>query len=358
MGCLQSCYLCSKSTDEERKVLLRKNRVYSAGNTSRHRYNESTTTSSLSDSGSRGTVSSKEPQQSIVPTAPKPTGGEQSVNTRVVSSTNEARHQGYKRGLNIERESHTAETPQTKTKVAFEMSIRSPNSRTVPGGTSTAHSIAREVGGPQQTTISVENSRYVDSTCVIPKEEYVEKYIATRNQVREVNKPQKTQTSAGKFWNINLNNCDLDEHFAAARKEAVMHANKRNECFKKSREAYLGGRGAEAKEFSELGKEHKAKMEAANKKAMEIVIVAQDLDEADKINLHGLYVQEAVEATRDFVKSCIGRFERVQVITGQGLHSDKGPVIKPAIIKLCEREDWEYSLDFNPGCLLVRVPNF
>ena len=121
------------------------------------------------------------------------------------------------------------------------------------------------------------------------------------------------------------------------------------------------GREADAKEHSDRGKEHRAKMEAANKRAKEIIIGPQNLAEADKIDLHGLLVQEAVEATRDFVKSSIGRLETVQVITGQGLHSDKakGPVIMPAIIGLCKKEGWKIvpsRKPKNPGCFIIQVP--
>ena len=128
----------------------------------------------------------------------------------------------------------------------------------------------------------------------------------------------------------------------------------------RSKRASKEGKEADAKVFSDRGKEHRAKMEAANKRAMEIIIGPQNLAEAEKIDLHGLLVQEAVEATRDFVKSSIGRLETVQVITGQGSHSDKakGAVIKPAIINLCWRENWRIHFDpSNPGCLTISVPN-
>ena len=100
-------------------------------------------------------------------------------------------------------------------------------------------------------------------------------------------------------------------------------------------------------------------MEAAHKKAASIVLDPQNLDKADKIDLHGLLVHEAVDATRDFVKSCVGRLKTVQVITGQGLHSDKakGPVIKPAIFQLCKDENWQHEMDpNNPGSITVSVP--
>ena len=147
--------------------------------------------------------------------------------------------------------------------------------------------------------------------------------------------------------------------YYAARKDAEEETIKRDKCLGRSKRASKEGKEADAKVFSDRGKEHRAKMEAANKRAMEIIIGPQNLAEADKIDLHGLLVQEAVEATRDFVKSSIGRLETVQVITGQGLHSDKakGPVIKPAIISLCKKEGWKIDPQpNNAGCFIIQVP--
>ena len=176
-----------------------------------------------------------------------------------------------------------------------------------------------------------------------------------------VEKPVSAGTHLDGFGNL------VDEHGArvwpeayhAARKEAEDHAVERGKCFEESKKAFEEGRKAEAKELSERGKEHGALMEAANKRAAGIVLEPQHLDKADRIDLHGLLVHEAVEATKDFVKSCTGRLKTVEVITGQGLHSDKakGPVIKPAIFQLCKDENWQHEISpHNPGCIIVSVP--
>ena len=146
---------------------------------------------------------------------------------------------------------------------------------------------------------------------------------------------------------------DADAYFAA-RKEAGEHALERERYRDKAQKAFLRG-----KAYSEKSRKLGDLMHAANNQAASIILKSQNLAEADKIDLHGLHAQETVEATRNFVK-CIGRLERVQVITGQGFHSDKakGPVIKPAIINLCWRENWRIDSDpGNPGCLTISVPN-
>ena len=80
---------------------------------------------------------------------------------------------------------------------------------------------------------------------------------------------------------------------------------------------------------------------------------------ADKLDLHGLHVNEAVDATREFVNFNTGKKKSVQIITGIGNHSDvkKGPAIKPAILDLCKFEGWEvYQDENNEGSLTLQVP--
>ena len=189
-----------------------------------------------------------------------------------------------------------------------------------------------------------------DEPSALAKEEDVAKHFAAPTDAHLDSFGNLVDQHGGRVW---------PEAYYAARKEAEEEAILRGKCFEESKKAFEEDRKGDAKELSDRGKEHGAKMEAANKRAMEIIIGPQNLAEAEKIDLHGLLVQEAVEATRDFVKSSIGRLETVQVITGQCLHSDKakGPVIKPAILELCKEEGWKIDPQpNNPGCFIVQVP--
>lgn len=162
-----------------------------------------------------------------------------------------------------------------------------------------------------------------------------------------------------RVWSVSFLSCELQEEYNEARKAAEKHALKRGRLFEKSQKAYRSGCGAEAKELAERGHEQSALMEAANKRAAEIILGSQDLVDGDEINLHGLLVKEAIEATREFVLSCVGRLDVVKVITGQGRHSysSKGPVVKFAVMQLCENENWEYDIHANNhGCLIVEIP--
>ena len=102
-------------------------------------------------------------------------------------------------------------------------------------------------------------------------------------------------------------------------------------------------------------------MEEANKRAVAEILTPQNLRYSDSIDLHGLLVNEAVQATKDFVKSKIGTSTKtVEVITGRGLHSDpsKGAVIKPAIVTLCKEQGWKMDTNTkNQGSFLVIIPS-
>jgi DNA-nicking Smr family endonuclease len=148
--------------------------------------------------------------------------------------------------------------------------------------------------------------------------------------------------------------------YYTARKEAEQHAIERGNCFEAAKKAFDADKKAEAKALSDKGKAHGEQMEEANKRAAAVILGPQNLDQGDKIDIHGLLLKEAVDATRDFVKGSVGKKATVEVITGQGLHSDeaKGPVIKPAIIAMCEEEKWQIGSDpANPGSFTVHVPS-
>eukprot|EP00042_Codosiga_hollandica_P020008 m.63400 g.63400 ORF g.63400 m.63400 type:complete len:315 (+) comp49639_c0_seq2:65-1009(+) len=158
----------------------------------------------------------------------------------------------------------------------------------------------------------------------------------------------------------------VDEHggrvwpdaYYQARKDAEEHAQSRGKCFDDSKVAFAEDRKGEAKALSDEGKKHGELMVEANKRAVQVILGPQNLASSDKIDLHGLLVQEALDATKEFVLSCVGRKQTVEVITGQGLHSDKakGPQIKPKIIEMCKQEGWQLDADENnPGSFTVHV---
>ena len=143
-----------------------------------------------------------------------------------------------------------------------------------------------------------------------------------------------------------------------ARREAEEHAQKRAAYFQKSQEAFSSGMKKEAHELSALGKQEGLEMERCNKIAADEILLPQALDNNDTIDLHGLFVNEAVEATTSFVTAHIARLKRsaepprqksLHIITGAGHHSDakKGAAVKPAILGLCRQRGWRVLPDEN-----------
>lgn len=65
-------------------------------------------------------------------------------------------------------------------------------------------------------------------------------------------------------------------------------------------------------------------MEEANKQAVRAILQPQNSEGTGVLDLHGLYVKEAEEATKAFLleQQRAKRFGAVEVITGAGHHSD------------------------------------
>jgi DNA-nicking Smr family endonuclease len=138
-------------------------------------------------------------------------------------------------------------------------------------------------------------------------------------------------------------------------------------AFEESRDAYQNGDGARAKQLSDEGRRHKAEMEALNRQACDWIyhgatnshihkrdsdsLVANNTDsDPNEIDLHGLYVKEAVERTEQAIQAAqrcgypnvhliVGDYSAsnllrisVYIFVGKGLHSQANVAkIKPAI---------------------------
>ncbi|KAK9461059.1 uncharacterized protein V1516DRAFT_695778 [Lipomyces oligophaga] len=131
----------------------------------------------------------------------------------------------------------------------------------------------------------------------------------------------------------------------------------KSRCLKDSQDAYHSGDGAGAKEFSNRAKEHDRLMDQYNAQAAAFVFRANNADsDADEIDLHGLFVNEAVEYLKERINSSMQRNEdHLEVIVGKGHHSTGGvPKIKPAVINLCEEHGFQYGVeDDNTGVILI-----
>ncbi|KAL4977379.1 hypothetical protein BDW66DRAFT_39540 [Aspergillus desertorum] len=141
-----------------------------------------------------------------------------------------------------------------------------------------------------------------------------------------------------------------------ARQEAV----KRNSCFQRSQEAYASGDGAAAKEFSELGKAHGRKMEEYNRQASEFIFRENNAPgrvDADTIDLHGQFVEEAEDILEERIKYARSQGQNhLHVIVGKGNHSvNHVQKIKPRVEKVCRELGLQYATEENEGRIYVNL---
>jgi len=130
-------------------------------------------------------------------------------------------------------------------------------------------------------------------------------------------------------------------------------------CFEESKRVYAAGDGARAKALSNEGKEHKAEMEGLNAEASAWIYAKNNEDSGPgEIDLHGLYVKEAIDYTDRAIEAAKRRGDTtLNVIVGKGLHSSGGVAkLKPAIEALMQKHNLVAELDpDNAGVLIVQL---
>ncbi len=143
------------------------------------------------------------------------------------------------------------------------------------------------------------------------------------------------------------------------RSEASSYGKKMGEAFNDAKLYWEKGDKAKAKELSNFGYECKKNMEVHNASAVKLIATKNNNEkDFDEIDLHGLYVNEAIEYFKEtlILKMGDGNFESLKVIVGKGLHSKEKPKIKEAIINFVILHNLQvYENPLNPGCLIVCV---
>ena len=122
--------------------------------------------------------------------------------------------------------------------------------------------------------------------------------------------------------------------------------------------AYARGAKADAHKFSEQKNACRARMEDANRRAADAIVAPQDARATRKLDLHGLYVREAEDATRALVAHFRGKGgATLEIVTGAGHHSkDHHAKIKPAIEALLRDEKLPFESEHGGGAFRVTVP--
>ncbi|KAI8082585.1 uncharacterized protein B0P05DRAFT_596034 [Gilbertella persicaria] len=155
---------------------------------------------------------------------------------------------------------------------------------------------------------------------------------------------------------------DDDNEYSRLRQLAHEEAEKRNNFYAQSQEAYKSGNGAEAKELSNKGHHHDNLMKQYNQRAADHIFAAHMLivknqgRPRNEIDLHGLFIKEASEKVEEAIRRCQDHGdENLVIIVGKGLHSpNQIAKLKPAIIELVKKYNVSCQPNIpNPGCLFV-----
>ncbi|KAI9923836.1 hypothetical protein AWENTII_010167 [Aspergillus wentii] len=153
---------------------------------------------------------------------------------------------------------------------------------------------------------------------------------------------------------------DAEAEYDRLRNLARQEASKRGSCFHRSQEAYQNGDGAAAKELSEQGKAHGRKMEEYNKQASEFIFRENNANgrvDADTIDLHGQFVEEAEEILEERIKYAKAHGQtHLHVIVGKGNHSaNHVQKIKPRVEQVCQELGLQYATEENAGRMYVNL---
>ncbi|KAJ3011842.1 hypothetical protein HKX48_006623 [Thoreauomyces humboldtii] len=131
----------------------------------------------------------------------------------------------------------------------------------------------------------------------------------------------------------------------------------RNSCYERSKAAFASGDGALAKTLSNEGKAHASDMDRYNDLASRAAILehnsnakassSSDNSGTDQIDLHGLFVKEALAALDKHVDRCRrAGVARTRVVTGKGNHSQGGVArIRPAVDAWCRERNLRATED-------------
>lgn len=148
-----------------------------------------------------------------------------------------------------------------------------------------------------------------------------------------------------------------NEHYTGLRARANAAGDEMARNFDAAHEAYASGDGARAKELSNAGKAAQREMDRLNEEAAEWIFRENNTDSGPgEVDLHGLYVKEAIRFTDKSITEARARGDsQIRFIVGKGLHSANHVAkIKPAIEELIQKNGLVAELDeHNAGVVIV-----
>ncbi|KAK0219025.1 hypothetical protein IW262DRAFT_1298121 [Armillaria fumosa] len=150
-----------------------------------------------------------------------------------------------------------------------------------------------------------------------------------------------------------------DDYYSGLRARANREGDEMARCFSESHDAYDRRDHTAAKDLANQGKGHKRKMEQLNKEASSWIYLENNRSrQPGEIDLHGLYVKEAIAYTDIALEEAKFRGDsEIRFIVGRGLHSEDGEArLGPAIEKLmCENHLVAKFDPSNCGVLIVKL---
>jgi len=143
------------------------------------------------------------------------------------------------------------------------------------------------------------------------------------------------------------------------REQARRSGDEMSEAYSRAMIAQKKGMRGAAQEHRRRANAHKSSMEELDKRAAKIIFRENNKSRKEgTVDLHGLYVSEAVQFAKDQVQAAKSRgSEVVRFIVGKGLHAEDGVAkIRPALEEQFTKQGLKHSLDpKNAGVLIVRL---
>uniref|UniRef100_A0A5S6QRP2 Smr domain-containing protein n=1 Tax=Trichuris muris TaxID=70415 RepID=A0A5S6QRP2_TRIMR len=166
-------------------------------------------------------------------------------------------------------------------------------------------------------------------------------------------KESSEEESAGRSNAANSEEDDVPT-YVSLRAEALHHKSEREYNFKKAQDAYRTGMKSVAYHYAQQAHLHDRKCKDANRQAANAILeYRRSLHPPTTVDLHGLYVPEALAAVSELLSNA-GPKQTLKVITGKGTHSSDGPKIGPAVVKYLTQKKLEFS-ESTPGVILVKT---
>jgi DNA-nicking Smr family endonuclease len=167
------------------------------------------------------------------------------------------------------------------------------------------------------------------------------------------------------MWDISTAFNHAQSHSAEAeydrlRNLARQEQAKKQSCFDRAHEAYERGDGAAAHNLSEEGKRHGQAVDQYNKQASDFIFRENNAVgrvDADTIDLHGQYVEEAEDILEQRIRYAQGHGQgHLHVIVGRGNHSvDHVQKLKPRVEQLCRELGLQYETEENAGRIYINL---